>query len=102
MSSVIYFSFAWNAHKENQKIGAGKKIANNTKIRFGFATNIEQGYCRQNLMEHEFTNPDKETVIDMKDVISLFIAYTDTIMMNFSDEVVVALKMKMTSLILKR
>lgn len=46
----------------------------------------------RNLMEHEFANPDEETVIDMLDVVSLFIAYTDTIMNNYPDEVVVALR----------
>ena len=44
----------------------------------------------RNLMEHEYANPDGETVIDMLDVVSLFIAYTDTIMSNYPEEVVVA------------
>lgn len=46
----------------------------------------------RNLMEHEFINPSQEFVIDMLDVVSLFVAYTDTMMMNYSTEVTVAIE----------
>ena len=46
----------------------------------------------RNLMEHEFINPCSELVADMVDIISIFIAYTDTIMTNYSTEVTVALE----------
>ncbi|MBK9008047.1 MAG: hypothetical protein IPM31_13780 [Anaerolineae bacterium] len=78
--------------KKIKKLGLERKLQIIQKLGLVSPRILNKVTAVRNLMEHEFTNPDKETVIDMKDVISLFIAYTDTIMMNFSDEVVVALK----------
>jgi hypothetical protein len=78
--------------KKIQKLGLAKKLQIIQKLGLVSPRILNKVTTLRNLMEHEFANPDKETVTDMKDVISLFIAYTNTIMMNFSDEVVVALQ----------
>lgn len=78
--------------KKFKKMGLERKLQIMQKLGLVSPRILNKVTAIRNLMEHEFTNPDKELVTDMKDVVSLFIAYTNTIMMNFSDEIVVALQ----------
>lgn len=78
--------------KKIKKTGLERKLQIIQKLGLASPRILNKITAARNLMEHEFANLNEETVTDMKDVVSLFIAYTDTIMISFPDEIAVALK----------
>lgn len=78
--------------KKIKKMGLERKLQIIQKLGLASPRILNKIADARNLMEHEFANPNEETVTDMKDVVSLFIAYTDAIMISFPNEIAVGLK----------